>query len=33
MYQDNIIQIMTFNIRFDNPNDGINKWDNRKEFV
>jgi endonuclease/exonuclease/phosphatase family metal-dependent hydrolase len=24
---------MTYNIRYDNPNDGINKWDNRKEAI
>ena len=24
---------MTYNIRYDNPGDGINSWDNRKEFV
>lgn len=27
------IRAMTFNIRFDNPNDGPNAWPNRKEFV
>lgn len=27
------IQIMTFNIRYDNPNDGLNKWDQRKQSV
>jgi endonuclease/exonuclease/phosphatase family metal-dependent hydrolase len=26
-------KIMTYNIRYDNPGDGINCWDNRKEFV
>jgi len=25
--------IMTYNIRYDNPNDGENKWVNRKEFL
>lgn len=25
------LKIMTYNIRYDNPKDGINKWDNRKE--
>ena len=24
---------MTFNTRYDNPGDGVNKWDNRKEIV
>ncbi|HLN53861.1 MAG TPA: endonuclease/exonuclease/phosphatase family protein [Lentimicrobium sp.] len=28
--QDNTFRIMTWNIRFDNPDDGINRWDNRK---
>lgn len=27
------IRVMTFNIRFDNPNDGENAWPHRKEFV
>lgn len=27
------IRAMTFNIRYDNPNDGINAWPHRKEFV
>jgi len=31
--QGNSLRIMTFNIRFDNPSDGINSWDNRKELV
>ncbi len=26
-------KIMTYNIRYDNPNDGVNNWDNRKEDV
>ncbi len=25
--------IMSYNIRYDNPNDGINKWENRKNDV
>jgi endonuclease/exonuclease/phosphatase family metal-dependent hydrolase len=25
--------VMSYNIRYDNPGDGINSWDNRKEFV
>ena len=25
------INVMSFNIRYDNPNDGENKWDNRKK--
>lgn len=25
------IQVMTYNIRYDNPDDGINSWDKRKE--
>ena len=29
----NPITVMTFNIRYDNPADGINKWDNRKELA
>ena len=27
---DNPLKVMSFNIRYDNPNDGINAWDNRK---
>lgn len=27
------LRIMTFNIRFDNPEDGINSWENRSNFV
>jgi len=27
------ITVMSFNIRYDNPSDGINSWDNRKELV
>ena len=26
-------KIMSYNIRYDNPNDGINKWENRKNAV
>ena len=26
-------KIMTYNIRYDNPNDGENKWYNRKEYL
>ncbi len=28
-----VILLMSFNIRYDNPNDGANSWDNRKEIV
>jgi endonuclease/exonuclease/phosphatase family metal-dependent hydrolase len=31
--QDAPIRFMTFNIRYDNPVDGINSWDNRKDLV
>jgi len=27
------LNIMTYNIRYDNPNDGENQWGNRKEFL
>lgn len=27
------LKIITYNIRFDNPNDGENKWDLRKDFL
>ncbi len=27
------IKVMTFNIRYDNPRDGINTWNNRKELA
>lgn len=26
-------KIMTYNIRYDNPNDGENQWSNRKDFL
>lgn len=28
-----LIIVMSFNIRYNNPGDGINQWDNRKEIV
>lgn len=28
-----VLSIMTFNIRYDNPEDGLNRWDNRKDNV
>jgi endonuclease/exonuclease/phosphatase family metal-dependent hydrolase len=31
--QDAFLRVMTFNIRYDNPEDGINRWDNRKQIV
>lgn len=27
------VKVMTYNIRYDNPGDGPNRWDNRKEKV
>lgn len=27
------VQVMTYNIRYDNPRDGVNQWGNRKEKV
>jgi len=27
------LKLITYNIRFDNPNDGENAWSNRKEFL
>ncbi|MFA7287701.1 MAG: endonuclease/exonuclease/phosphatase family protein [Melioribacteraceae bacterium] len=27
------LQLMTYNLRYDNPNDGVNQWNNRKEFI
>jgi endonuclease/exonuclease/phosphatase family metal-dependent hydrolase len=27
------LEIMTYNIRYNNPNDGDNQWDNRKEAI
>ena len=27
------VKVMTYNIRFDNPNDGENAWPNRKDFL
>jgi hypothetical protein len=29
----NSLRVMSFNIRYDNPDDGQNKWANRKGFV
>ncbi|MBK7409090.1 MAG: endonuclease/exonuclease/phosphatase family protein [Saprospirales bacterium] len=31
--QDGSFRAMTFNIRYDTPDDGINRWDNRKDWV
>jgi endonuclease/exonuclease/phosphatase family metal-dependent hydrolase len=28
-----VLNVITYNIRFDNPNDGINSWPNRKDKV
>lgn len=30
---DTQIRVMSYNIRYDNPDDGINRWDNRKQRV
>jgi len=30
---DNLIRVMTFNIRFDNPKDGDKRWEYRKDLV
>ena len=30
---DSAIRVMTFNIRYNNPNDGVHAWPNRKEQV
>ena len=29
----NNLKILSYNIRYDNPDDGINKWGNRKETI
>ena len=29
----NTLRLMTFNIRYDNPRDGKNRWSNRKKMV
>ena len=29
----NNLKILSYNIRYDNPDDGINKWDNRKGTI
>ena len=29
----NVLRVMTFNIRFNNPDDGVNAWPQRKEIV
>lgn len=31
--ENEVFNIMTYNIRYDNPNDGENQWANRKEFL
>ena len=31
--KDNDLKVISYNIRYNNLNDGINKWDNRKETV
>lgn len=31
--QEKSMKLMTFNIRYDNPADGVNSWEERKEFV
>lgn len=31
--QDMNLEVVSFNIRYDNPGDGINRWDNRKNMV
>lgn len=31
--QNETLRVMSYNIRYDNPDDGINRWDNRKERV
>lgn len=33
MTQDRLLKVMTFNVRFDNPQDGPNAWPLRKELV
>ncbi len=31
--QDMSLKVISFNIRFNNPGDGVNRWDNRKSMV
>jgi len=31
--QGQTIQVMSYNLRYDNQNDGVNKWDDRKESM
>jgi endonuclease/exonuclease/phosphatase family metal-dependent hydrolase len=31
--QPSVIRVMTYNIRFDNPGDGVNRWGNRREAL
>lgn len=31
--QEDFFRVMTFNIRYDNPGDGIDRWDNRKDMI
>ena len=33
MTKDYSLKIMSFNIRFNNPNDGFNAWPHRKKMV
>lgn len=30
---DTPLKTMSFNVRYDNPNDGLNVWENRKDLV
>ena len=30
---DTVLNVMSFNIRWNSPNDGINIWDNRKDMA
>ena len=30
---DTVLNVMSFNIRYNSPNDGINIWDNRKDMA
>ncbi len=32
-FAQNNLSVMTYNIQYDNPNDGLDQWDNRKKIL
>lgn len=33
LWAENNLKVMSYNIRYDNPEDGVNQWKNRKDFA